>query len=66
MVANEYGGYAGDHSGRGIRGYGPRGRIPLPSYGSVPPAYDDGPLETAQVCLLPQIRLKSMSNNKCI
>uniref|UniRef100_A0A1I8EVC4 K Homology domain-containing protein n=2 Tax=Wuchereria bancrofti TaxID=6293 RepID=A0A1I8EVC4_WUCBA len=49
MVANEYGGYAGDHSGRGMRGYGPRGRIPLPPYGSVPPAYDDGPLETAQV-----------------
>lgn len=50
MVANEYGGYAGDHGGRGMRGYGPRGRIPLPPYGPVPPAYDDGPLETAQVC----------------
>uniref|UniRef100_A0A915PMD1 K Homology domain-containing protein n=1 Tax=Setaria digitata TaxID=48799 RepID=A0A915PMD1_9BILA len=49
MVANEYGGYAGDHGGRGMRGYGPRGRIPLPPYGPVPPAYDDGPLETAQV-----------------
>lgn len=49
MVANEYGGYAGDHGGRG-RGYGPRSRIPLPPYGPVPSVYDDGPLETAQVC----------------
>ncbi|VDP13754.1 unnamed protein product [Onchocerca flexuosa] len=49
MVANEYGGYAVDHGGRGMRAYGPRSRIPLPPYGPVPPAYDDGPLETAQV-----------------